>query len=59
MQIASIGDNLHEMSYLFSGENKKTILICRLLKILPRVLSVKQLIDRYFPFQGNVAMAPS
>ena len=24
MQIVSLGDNLHEMSYLFSGKNKKT-----------------------------------
>ena len=28
---------------LFSGKNKKNISKCRLLKILPRVLSVKQL----------------
>ena len=27
---------------LFSGKNKKNISKCRLLKILPRVLSVKQ-----------------
>ena len=25
MQLVSIGDNLHEMSVLFSGENKKNI----------------------------------
>ena len=35
MQIVSFGDNLH------SGKNKKNISKCRLLKILPRVLSVK------------------
>ena len=29
---------------LFSGKNKKNISKCRLLKILPRVLSVKTLI---------------
>ena len=28
---------------LFSGKNKKNISKCRLLKILPRVLSVKQM----------------
>ena len=27
---------------LFSGKNNKNISICRLLKILPRVLSIKQ-----------------
>ena len=41
MQIVSLGDNLHEMSILFSEKNKKNISKCRLLKILPRVLSVK------------------
>ena len=53
MQIVSLGDSLHEMSnpaketvcmkcqILFSGKNKKNISKCRLLKILPRVLSVK------------------
>ena len=43
MQIVSnvfIGDNLHEMSKLFR-KNKKNISICRMLKILPRVLSIK------------------
>ena len=30
---------------LFSGKNKKNISKCRLLKILPRVLSVKVLVD--------------
>ena len=37
MQIVSNGDNLHEMSNPVSGKNKKHILVCRLLKILPRV----------------------
>ena len=41
MQIESIGDNLYEMSNLFSGKNKiKKVSICCLLKILLRVLSV-------------------
>ena len=40
MPIISNGDNLHEMSELFSGKSKKNILICRLQKILPRVLSM-------------------
>ena len=43
MQIFSNGDNLHEMSNPVSGERKKTILKCRLLKILPRVLSTLKL----------------
>ena len=43
MQIVSLGDNLHEMSNLFSGKNKKNISVCRLLKILPRVLSVNEI----------------
>ena len=73
MQIVSLGDNLHEMSnpvfweketicmkcqILFSGKNKKNISKCRLLKILPRVLSVKQVLKMcyiyktplFFPF---------
>ena len=40
MQIVSIEDNLHEMSKLFSGKDKKNISVCRLLKILHRVLSI-------------------
>ena len=32
---------LHEMSNLFSGKNKKKNSVCHLLKILPRVLSIK------------------
>ena len=40
MQIVPLGDNLHEISKLFSGENKKNISICRLLIILPRMLRV-------------------
>ena len=31
---------------LFSGKNKTKITVCRLLKILPRVLSVKRVLDR-------------
>ena len=41
MQIVSLGDNLHEMSYPVFWENKKNISKYRLLKILPRVLSVR------------------
>ena len=33
---------------LFSGKNKKNISKCRLLKILPRVLSVEIIILRFF-----------
>ena len=33
---------------LFSGKNKKNISKCRLLKILPRVLSVKEYADTLF-----------
>ena len=33
---------------LFSGKNKKNILMCSLLKILPRVLSVKRGIGAAF-----------
>ena len=40
MQIVSIEDKLHEMSKLFSGKDKKNISVCRLLKILHRVLSI-------------------
>ena len=42
-----IGDNLHGMSNLFSGKNKRNISVCHLLKILPRVLSIKR------PFYGH------
>ena len=47
MQIVSFGDNLHELSNLFSGEKKirKNISILLQLKILPRVLSVKLFIQ--------------
>ena len=34
------GDNLYEMSFFFWKKKEKNISICRLLKILPRVLSV-------------------
>ena len=34
---------------LFSGKNKKNISKCRLLKILPRVLSVKRWCVLYMP----------
>ena len=37
---------------LFSGKNKKNISKCRLLKILPRVLSVKQTVIQE-TFQPN------
>ena len=43
MQIVSNEDTLHKMSYPAFWENKKThISICRLLNMLPRVLSVKE-----------------
>ena len=35
------GDNLHEVQIMFSWKNEKNISKCRLLKIVPRVLSVK------------------
>ena len=40
LQDLTFGDNLHEMAYAVFWENKKNIPKCRLLKILPRVLSV-------------------
>ena len=44
MQIVSIGDNLHEVSKLFSPrKNKKKISKCCLLKFLPRELSVRKM----------------
>ena len=42
MQIVSIGDNLHEMSNLFSEKNKKNIV-----NFLPRVLSASKWPPRY------------
>ena len=36
---------------LFSGKNKKNILKCRLLQILPRVLSVKDDLVFYVSFK--------
>ena len=39
--ISCNGDNLHEMQILFSWKNEKNISKCCLLKIVPRVLSVK------------------
>ena len=38
--ISCNGDNLHKKQILFSWKNKKNISKCRLLKILPGVLSV-------------------
>ena len=38
--ISCNGDNLHEMQILFSWTNEKNISKCRLLKTLPRTLSV-------------------
>ena len=35
------GDNLHEVQIMFSWKIEKNISKCRLLKIVPRVLSVK------------------
>ena len=42
MQIVSLGDNLHECHIPFSGKIGQNVLKCCLLKILPRVLSVKK-----------------
>ena len=39
--ISCSGDNLNEVQILFSWKNEKNISKCRLLKIVPRVLSVK------------------
>ena len=39
--LLSFGDNLHKCQSLFSRKNKKIISVCRLLKILPKALSVK------------------
>ena len=36
-----ISVSLHEMSILFPGKDKKNILKCHLLKILPRMLSIE------------------
>ena len=51
MPIVSNGDNLHEMSKpVFSEKQEKYILKCRLLKFLPRVLSVNRpLYYRIYP----------
>ena len=52
MQIVSLGDNLHKMPKLFSEKN---ISNCRLLKVLPSMLSVKiELVKMYF---GHVCTA--
>ena len=48
MHIVSNGDNLHEMSNLLSGKNKKNILRCRLLKMFPSMLSVNAPCARMF-----------
>ena len=40
MQTVSLGDNLHEVSILFSRNNKKNILKCHLMKFLPSMQSV-------------------
>ena len=39
--VSCSGDNLHEVQIMFSLKNEKNISKCRLLKIVPRVLSVK------------------
>ena len=51
MQIVSI---CMKCQILFSGKNKKNISKCRLLKILPRVLSVKA--KKYIAEQTNKAL---
>ena len=40
MQIVSPGDNLHDMSNLFSEKNKKNISKCHLLNFLPSMLTI-------------------
>ena len=42
MKSVNIRDNLHEMSKLFSGKNKKNISICCELKFLWSMLDIKQ-----------------
>ena len=39
--VSCSGDNLHEVQIMFSWKNEKNISKCRLLKIVPSVLSVK------------------
>ena len=41
---------------LFSGKNKKNILKCRLLQILPRVLSVKEADNSHLYNSVNVSV---
>ena len=41
---------------LFSGKNKKNISKCRLLKILPRVLSVKHIVKSQSQLTANVSI---
>ena len=53
--IVSNGANLHEMFNPVFREKKKTISICRLLKILPRVLSVNFLV--LWDFESRVDLA--
>ena len=49
MQTLSTGVNLHGMSKpVFGKKNKKSISICHLLKILPRVPSVKVIYIKKF-----------
>ena len=44
------GDNLHAMSNPISGKkNKKNISVCRLLNILPSILSVKKSLSLFNP----------
>ena len=53
MQIVSIGDNLHDMSILFSGKIKKKYFNMSTAENLPRVLSVKQLFFNILQKQGS------
>ena len=45
MQIVSNGDNLHEMSNLFSGENKKNTFNLSSAEFAQRVIKVKAFIQ--------------
>ena len=53
MQIVSLGDNLHEMASCFLGKIRKHISKCHLLKILSRMLSIKQLFLKILSGKAN------
>ena len=53
MQIVSNGDNLHDMSILFSGKIKKKYFNMSTAENLSRVLSVKQLFFNILRKKGS------